>query len=130
MAERYYAKDDKGQVTGPYTGDQLKHLAQGNKLLPSWHVSADRVRWTVAAKVPKLFDVVESALARQLPPGKRLRDLTPAEQVGLVVDRFVLRDSDFLARFPFLTPLRRLVARWLLPRTILLAQVTASGTRY
>src|SRR5262249_28644847 len=34
------------------------------------------------------------------------------------------------ARFPFLTPLRRLVARWTLPRTIVLAQVTASGTRY
>jgi hypothetical protein len=46
------------------------------------------------------------------------------------VDRFVLRDTDFLARFPFLTPLRRVLARWTLPRTIVLAQATASGTTY
>jgi hypothetical protein len=126
----YYLRDDAGRISGPFRGEELRRRAASNQLFPSWHVSPDRVRWTVAAKVPKLFDVVESALARQLPPGKRLRDLTPAEQVGLVVDRFVLRDSDFLARFPFLTPLRRFIARWLLPRTIVLAQVTASGARY
>jgi hypothetical protein len=129
-AGRYYIRDDAGRVSGPFSTDELRRRAASNQLFPSWRVSHDRVRWTVAARVPKLFDVVETALARQLPPGKRLRDLSRAEQLGLLVDRFVLRDRDFLARFPFLTPLRRLLARWTLPRTIVLAQVTGSGTRY
>jgi len=59
-----------------------------------------------------------------------LRDLTPAQQVGLLVDRFVLRDNDFLARFGFLKGIRTVIARWTLPKTIVLARVTASGTQY
>jgi hypothetical protein len=126
----YYVRDHWGQVSGPFSSDELRRRARCNQLFPSWRISPDKVHWTVAAKVPQLFDVVESALARQLPPGKRLRDLTPAEKVGLLVDRFVLRDTDYLSNFPFLTPLRRLIARWTLPKTIVLAHVTASGTRY
>jgi hypothetical protein len=113
----YYVRDDAGRVSGPFSADELRRRAEANQVLPSWYVSQDRAQWVVAARVPKLFDVVESALARQLPPGKRLRDLTRAEQLGLLVDRFVLRDSDFLARFPVLKPLRRLIVRWTLPRT-------------
>ena len=130
LSKGYYIRDGAGHITGPFSTEELRRRAATNQLQLSWHLSTDRVQWEVAAKVQKLFDVVESALARQLPPGKRLRDLTRSEQVGLLIDRFVLRDGDFLAQFPWLKPLRRVIARWTLPRSIVLAQVTGADTRF
>jgi len=126
----YWVRDAAKNVTGPFAFEELQRRANSNQLFPSWYVSTDRIRWTVAANVPKLFDVLEAALARELPAGKRLRDLTPAQQVALLVDRFVLRSNDFLARFGWLRGIRRYIAGWTLPKTIVLARVTASGAQY
>jgi hypothetical protein len=70
VAGRLYVRDDTARISGPFTVEELRQRAANNQLFPSWQVSSDRIRWTVAARVPRLFDVVESALARQLPPGK------------------------------------------------------------
>ncbi len=127
---RYFVRDDAGTVTGPFPATELRRMASAGTLLPSWLLSQDRARWSPAAKVPGLFGAVDAALAARPPEGKKHRELTPSEQVGLLIDRFVLRDNDFLASFPLLTPLRRFVARLLLPGSVVLARATSSGTSY
>jgi len=64
----YFVRDQARNESGPFSFEELQRRANSNQLFPSWYVSTDRVRWTVAANVPKLFDVLEAALASQLPP--------------------------------------------------------------
>src|SRR4051794_1256326 len=106
MVQQYYIRDDRGRIGGPYSGNALRRFAREGKLLPSWHISIDKKKWTAAARVQNLFPELEQALSADLPASGQYRNLTRKEQVALFVDRFVLNNDKFKDSLPFLQSIR------------------------
>jgi hypothetical protein len=131
MAERYWLKDHKGTVRGPYSGATLRQLAEAKKLNLSWQISNDKVHWSTAAKVKNLFSGLESALQANLSGEKRYRNLTRQEVLSLFLDKFVLNNDNFKDTFPFLQNLRVWWAKLTLPTGgFVITEVTAAGVRH
>jgi len=58
---KYYVRDTKGRVAGPFSVEAIKKAADEGRILPSWHLSSTQDKWTLAAKVPDLFPASEIA---------------------------------------------------------------------
>jgi hypothetical protein len=58
---KYYVRDTKGRVAGPFSVEAIKKAANEGRILPSWHLSSTQEKWTLAATVPDLFPASEIA---------------------------------------------------------------------
>ena len=67
MAKQFWTQRE-GQTWGPFTGQQLKELAEQGRLAPSDLVSLDQKRWTPATLIPGLFDAGEPAAPEPAAP--------------------------------------------------------------
>ncbi len=131
MANQYYVRDGKGKVVGPFSAHTLRQFAREGKIKPSWQVSGDRQKWTVAAKVQNLFDSVEKAIFADVSRGHQYRNLSRKEQIALFVDKFVLNNEKFKDSMPWLQSVRSWWARLTLPsRGFVIAEITPSGVRH
>ena len=68
---KYYVRDTKGRVAGPFTVEAIKKAADEGRILPSWHLSSTQEKWTLAAKVPDLFPASEIAPPVEAPADPR-----------------------------------------------------------
>ncbi len=128
---KYYVRDTKGRVAGPFSAADLKHAALDGKIQPSWELSSTREKWTLAAKVPDLFPKVDETLAADLPRAKRYRDLTRKEQVALFVDKFVFNNEHLKDSMPWMQSVRAWWARLTLPaKGFVIAEVTPAGVKH
>jgi hypothetical protein len=132
MARQFYVRDNQGMVIGPYSSDGLRRLAREGKLLPTWQVSWDRQKWTVAAKVQHLFSDLDNALSAHLNAKGQgeTRAPTRRERVALFIDQFILNNERFKDSLPWLQKLREWWAKLTLPRNYITAEVTPAGTKY
>jgi len=128
-AERYFVKDQLGNVSGPFSGAALKKMAEEKKLELSWQISPDRINWCVAAKVKNLSAGLETALTANLAQGE-FRSLTQQEVLSLFLDKFVLNNENFKESMPFLQPLRKWWAKLTLPKDFVITEVTAAGVHH
>ena len=67
---KYYVRDTKGRVAGPFSVEAIKKAADEGRILPSWHLSSTQEKWTLAAKVPDLFPTVDTALETAVTAGQ------------------------------------------------------------
>jgi hypothetical protein len=124
----YYVRDGKGRIAGPFSVEALKKAARDGRLLPSWHISSTRQKWTLAAKVPDLFDSVDNALVAEVSRVNRYRDLTRKEQVALFVDKFVFNNEHFKDSMPWLQNARAWWAKLTLPsKGFVIAEISPTG---
>jgi hypothetical protein len=100
MAQKYYVRDGKGKVAGPFSGRSLRENATEGKIQPSWQISGEPKKWTVAAKGQNLFDTVDRALGADFSRGNQYRNLNRKEQVALFVDMFVFNNEHFKDSMP------------------------------
>jgi hypothetical protein len=125
---QYYVRDAKGRIAGPFSVEALKKAARDGRLLPSWHISSTRQKWTLAAKVPDLFDSIDDALAAEVSLVNSYRDLTRKEQVALFVDKFVFNNEHFKDSMPWLQNARARWARLTLPsKGFVIAEISPNG---
>jgi hypothetical protein len=61
MHTKYYVRDTKGRIAGPFSVEAIKKAADEGRILPTWHLSSTQEKWTLAAKVPDLFPASEIA---------------------------------------------------------------------
>jgi hypothetical protein len=125
---QYYVRDEKGRVAGPFSVEALKKAARTGRILPSWHISSTRQKWTLAARVPDLFETVDQALTTEVTGGNQYRDLTRKEQIALFVDKFVFSNEHFKDSMPWLQHARAWWARLTLPsKGFVIAEITPTG---
>jgi hypothetical protein len=128
---KYYVRDGKGRIAGPFSVEALKKAARDGKILPSWHISSTQEKWTLAAKVPDLFHSVDNALGAEVSRVNRYRDLTRKEQVALFVDKFVFNNEHFKDSMPWLQNVRAWWARLTLPsKGFVIAEISATGVTH
>ena len=60
MPREYWVLHE-GEVTGPFSGDQLKQMAAADMILAADMISTDQVNWQVAAQVKGLFQTERPA---------------------------------------------------------------------
>lgn len=131
MDMKYYVRDSKGRVAGPFSVEDLKKAAREGRIQPSWELSSTQQKWTLAAKVPDLFDSVDSALAAEVSHVNRYRDLTREEQVVLFVDKFVFNNEHFKDSMPWLQNARAWWAKLTLPtKGFVIAEITPTGIKH
>jgi len=127
---KYYVKNHAGKVSGPFPGADLKKMLAEKKLDLSWQISADRVKWCVAAKVKNLSTGLETALEDHFASGNQYRPFTPQEVVTLFLDKFVLNNENFKDSFPWLQTVRKWWARLTMPKDFVITEVTAAGVHH
>lgn len=128
---RYFVRDNKGRVAGPFSVAELKKAAGEGRIQPSWELSSTQQKWTLAARVPELFPAVDESLACELPRANRYRDLTRTEQVSLFVDKFVLNNDHLKDSMPWLQGFRAWWARLTLPtKGFVIAEIRPTGIKH
>jgi hypothetical protein len=94
-------------------------------------LSSTQQKWTLAARVPDLFDKVDKTLASEMPRVNRYRDLTRKEQVALFVDKFVFNNEHFKDSMPWLQNARAWWARMTLPsKGFVIAEISPGGIKH
>jgi hypothetical protein len=128
---KYYVRDAKGRVSGPFSVEAILKAAGEGRILPSWHLSSTQEKWTLAAKVPDLFPTVDTAIETSVAGVNKYRDLTRKEQVALFVDKFVFNNDHFKDSMPWLQNARAWWARLTLPSNgFVIAEVSATGVKH
>ncbi len=96
---KYYVRDTKGRVAGPFSVEDIKQAAYEGRILPSWELSSTQEKWTLAAKVPDLFP--SAAIATPVVPAAGSHtDSTHEGSLALFLDIFKGGETWFKDAWP------------------------------
>lgn len=98
---KYYVRDLKGRIAGPFGVEAIKKAAGEGKILPSWHLSSTREKWTLAANVPGLFPD-HGAASRAEPPADPRPNSTREGPLAVYLDLFKGGKDRFKATIPWI----------------------------
>ena len=134
-----YVRNDRAEVTGPYSVQDLKSLARSGRVEPTWFISENRKAWHRAARIPGLFGQVDAALVEHLhvrqaeiaSPQEHQTQTSREDQVRQFLQHFAQQNASINATLPLIQTLWLYWKKVSLPSAgFITVRVTKTGVRY